>query len=358
MANSSPSPLLSSSCSPSSCTSFLENEEDFIHFKATPQQHVLPYGRAVNFSAGPACLPVEVLLQAQHDLLNWHGCGMSIMEMSHRGRFYLKMMEDTENRLTSLLEIPQTHRLLFMQGGATMQFAAQPLNMLRSLGDTADYVITGNWSEYAWKEGKKYGPMRIASDNRTGSFKSVDIPSVQEWQLNPHAAYVHYCDNETVYGLEFAEPPDLSLAQILSPEELQTLKLSQHNPAQLQATSKAASPAGLLQACADGTKKGEEKDRKEEEMKKNPISDQEKDIENYLPASSHTNGLNGRDRHSSGVPTSFFSTCPSLEESTKGVYSSTNRSAYVWNLTSDMSSNFCSRPIDFEKYALIYGEEE
>ncbi|PFH37496.1 putative phosphoserine aminotransferase [Besnoitia besnoiti] len=184
---------------------------DLPSLAATPRQQVLPYGRVVNFSAGPACMPIEVLLEAQQEFVNWRGCGMSIMEMSHRGRYYLKMMEETKGRLASLLHLPQSHHLLFMQGGATLQFAAQPLNMLRGLGDSADYVVTGTWSQYALKEASKFGKMRVAAENTANGF--VDLPPVKEWTLNPNAAYVHYCDNETVHGLEFPRTPDLSKAR-------------------------------------------------------------------------------------------------------------------------------------------------
>ncbi|KFG47565.1 putative phosphoserine aminotransferase, partial [Toxoplasma gondii GAB2-2007-GAL-DOM2] len=132
---------------------------------------------------------------------------------SHRGRYYRKMMEETKGNLSSLLELPSSHHLLFMQGGATLQFAAQPLNMLRFFKDTADYVITGNWSAYAFKEAGKYGNMRVAADTKANGF--VDLPPVSEWTLNPNAAYVHYCDNETVYGVEFPRTPNLSEAQLL-----------------------------------------------------------------------------------------------------------------------------------------------
>lgn len=162
-----------------------------------------PYGRVFNFSAGPAVLPVEVLEQAQADLLNWKGSGMSVMEMSHRGKEFKGIIEQAEADLRSLLSIPDNYRVLFMQGGGSTQFSAIPLN-LSAEGDTVDYIVTGSWSKKAAGEAKKYAKVNIVA---TGDNKSVPAPST--WKLSPDAKYVHYCDNETIQGVEFKAPPNV-----------------------------------------------------------------------------------------------------------------------------------------------------
>lgn len=160
-----------------------------------------PYGRVFNFSAGPACLPLDVLEQAQDELLNWHGSGMSVMEMSHRGKEFDSIIKQTEADLRTLLSIPDNYHVMFLQGGASTQFAAIPLN-LSSEGDVVDYLVTGSWSKKAASEAKKYAQVNIVA---TGDNKS--LPPAASWNLSPAAAYVHYCDNETIQGVEFQVPP-------------------------------------------------------------------------------------------------------------------------------------------------------
>ncbi len=162
-----------------------------------------PYDRVFNFSAGPACLPIDVLEKAQSDLLNWNGSGMSVMEMSHRGKEFDGIAKKAEADLRTLLSIPDNYKVLFLQGGASTQFAAIPLNLTQE-GDTVDYVITGSWSKKAASEAKKYCNVNIAA---TGDNKS--IPDVSTWNLSPNAKYVHYCDNETIQGVEFQSPPNV-----------------------------------------------------------------------------------------------------------------------------------------------------
>ncbi|KAL4445818.1 hypothetical protein ABPG77_009017 [Micractinium sp. CCAP 211/92] len=160
-----------------------------------------PHGRVFNFSAGPAVLPVDVLEQAQADLLNWQGSGMSVMEMSHRGKEFQSIIDAAEADLRALLAIPDNYTVLFMQGGASTQFSAIPLN-LAAEGAVVDYIVTGSWSKKAAGEAKKYAKVNIAA---TGDNKSVPEPAT--WNLSADATYVHYCDNETIQGVEFKGVP-------------------------------------------------------------------------------------------------------------------------------------------------------
>eukprot|EP01024_Parvocaulis_polyphysoides_P000131 TRINITY_DN10036_c1_g2_i2.p1 TRINITY_DN10036_c1_g2~~TRINITY_DN10036_c1_g2_i2.p1 ORF type:complete len:413 (+),score=85.89 TRINITY_DN10036_c1_g2_i2:73-1311(+) len=170
----------------------------------TITQSATPYGRVYNFSAGPACLPVDVLEKAQQDLLNWQGSGMSVMEMSHRGKEFDSIIKKAESDLRALLSIPDNYQVLFVQGGASTQFSAVPLN-LTAEGDTVDQLITGSWSKKAQAEAEKYCNANIAAK---GDNKS--IPPASDWNLSPDGKYLHYCDNETIQGVEFQSPPDVS----------------------------------------------------------------------------------------------------------------------------------------------------
>ena len=158
-----------------------------------------------NFSAGPAVLPREVLLQAQEELLDWHGSGMSVMEMSHRGKEFLGIASDAEKALRDLLSIPANYKVLFLQGGAHLQFAMIPLNLLRGKG-SADYVNTGEWSKKAIAEAKKFCNVNIVASNADKNFTYV--PAFDTWKLDRNAAYVHYTSNETIGGVEFNWVPD------------------------------------------------------------------------------------------------------------------------------------------------------
>eukprot|EP00744_Colponema_vietnamica_P000982 GILI01001687.1.p1 GENE.GILI01001687.1~~GILI01001687.1.p1 ORF type:complete len:370 (-),score=137.30 GILI01001687.1:215-1324(-) len=174
----------------------------------------LPYGRVFNFSAGPSALPVEVLEQAQRDMLSWNGCGMSVMEMSHRGKEFTSIANKAEADLRDLLEIPSNYKVLFTQGGATLQFASLPLNLLA--GKTqADYAVTGVWSDKAASEAKKYCPtVRRIVD--TKSNKYTTIPEVSSWDISPESAYVHYCANETINGVEFHYTPEVGSSTLVA----------------------------------------------------------------------------------------------------------------------------------------------
>ncbi len=161
--------------------------------------------RVYNFSAGPAMLPEEVLRQARDEMLDWHGTGMSVMEMSHRGKHFMSIARQAEADLRELMGIPENYRVLFLQGGASLQFAMVPLNLMRGPGK-ADYVLTGSWSKKAVAEGKRFGAVRLAASSEEAGF--TRIPPQNEWQLDPDAAYVHYTPNETIQGVEFHWIPD------------------------------------------------------------------------------------------------------------------------------------------------------
>ena len=158
-----------------------------------------------NFSAGPAVLPRPVLEQAREELLDWHGSGMSVMEMSHRGKEFLSIAGQAEADLRELLAIPANYRVLFLQGGATSQFAMVPLNLLRGK-QQADYINTGAWSKKAIAEAGRFCEVNVAASAEDSRFTT--IPAFETWQLNPNAAYVHYTPNETIGGVEFHWVPD------------------------------------------------------------------------------------------------------------------------------------------------------
>lgn len=163
--------------------------------------------RAYNFCAGPAALPTAVLEKAQQELLDWQGKGLSIMEMSHRSADYVAVAEKAEADLRKLMNIPENYKVLFLQGGASLQFSAIPLNLLGK-NNKADYIHTGIWSEKALKEAKRYGDINVveAGIKVDGKFA---ISEQSEWNFSDDAAYVHYADNETIGGLQFAGVPDV-----------------------------------------------------------------------------------------------------------------------------------------------------
>ena len=160
--------------------------------------------RVYNFSAGPAALPEEVLKQAQEEMLDWHGSGMSVMEMSHRGKEFMSIAEKAETDLRGLLSIPDEYKVLFLQGGASSQFAMIPQNLTRGKQQT-DYINTGAWSKKAIAEAKRYSDVNVAATTEDSNFST--IPHQKDMQLNPDAAYVHYTPNETIGGVEFNYVP-------------------------------------------------------------------------------------------------------------------------------------------------------
>ena len=159
--------------------------------------------RPYNFSPGPAVLPLEVLQQAREELLDWNGSGMSVMEISHRGAAFMRVAAEAEEDLRELMAVPSDYEVLFMQGGASAQFAFVPLN-LTTAASTADYVNTGHWSKKALAEAWRYCKVRVAGD-AGGDY--LRVPPQSELKLNPHAAYVHYTPNETIGGVEFGYVP-------------------------------------------------------------------------------------------------------------------------------------------------------
>ncbi|KAB0585948.1 3-phosphoserine/phosphohydroxythreonine transaminase [Comamonas kerstersii] len=161
--------------------------------------------RPFNFSAGPAAIPEEVLQQAANEMLNWGNSGMGVMEMSHRGKEFISIYEAAEADLRELLAVPANFKILFMQGGGLAENAIVPLNL--SKGGTADFVVTGSWSQKSFKEAAKYAHNHLAASGEASSYTS--IPDAASWQLSSDAQYVHICSNETIHGVEYQELPDL-----------------------------------------------------------------------------------------------------------------------------------------------------
>jgi phosphoserine aminotransferase len=161
--------------------------------------------RVFNFSAGPAMLPQAVLEKAQQEILDWHGSGMSVMEMSHRGKEFMSIAAQAEADLRELMGISDDYAVLFLQGGASSQFAMVPLNLLGNK-KSADYINTGAWSKKAIAEAKRYCDVNVAASSEESKFTTV--PAQNDWSLNPDAAYVHYTPNETIGGVEFPFVPD------------------------------------------------------------------------------------------------------------------------------------------------------
>ncbi|MBK8073543.1 MAG: 3-phosphoserine/phosphohydroxythreonine transaminase [Ramlibacter sp.] len=161
--------------------------------------------RVFNFSPGPATLPEAVLRKAAEEMMDWRGSGMSVMEMSHRGKEFISIHAQAEADLRELMGIPANYKVLFMQGGAIGENAIVPMNLIGRTG-SADYVITGDWSKKSIKEAKTYGKANVAASGEAGKFTS--IPPRSEWKLDPNASYVHICSNETIGGVEYHWTPD------------------------------------------------------------------------------------------------------------------------------------------------------
>jgi phosphoserine aminotransferase len=169
--------------------------------------------RIFNFSAGPAVLPVEVLAEAQRDLMALPGVGMSILEISHRSKAFDRVIETCEADLRALAGIPANYHVLFLQGGASLQFSMVPMNLLPA-GGSADYIVTGSWSEKAVKEAKRVGGVKIAATTATENY--VRVPKQSELVLDPAAAYVHYTTNNTIYGTEWHDVPDVGSVPLVA----------------------------------------------------------------------------------------------------------------------------------------------
>jgi phosphoserine aminotransferase len=168
--------------------------------------------RGYNFSSGPGALPESVLQQARDEMLEWSTARASVMEISHRGKEFMALAEQSERDLRALLAIPDNYKILFLQGGATAHFALLPMNFAR--GGSADYVLTGSWGQKAAKEAKPSTTVRIAASSESDNFFS--IPPRDTWQLDPNAAYVHITPNETIGGVEFPDAPDVGSVPLIA----------------------------------------------------------------------------------------------------------------------------------------------
>ena len=162
--------------------------------------------KVYNFSAGPAVLPAEVLERARDELVDWHGSSMSVMEMSHRGKEFMSIAKKAEADLRELMKIPDNYKVLFLQGGASSQFAMAPINLLRGK-NKADYIWTGAWGKKAIAEAKRYCDVNVAASSEAEKFTTIPDPA--DWSLDSEAAYVHYTPNETIGGVEFHWIPDV-----------------------------------------------------------------------------------------------------------------------------------------------------
>lgn len=172
--------------------------------------------RTPNFSAGPATIPTQVLERAQDELLNWQGRGVSVMEVSHRSKEYIAITEKAEAKLCSLMDIPDNYKVLFLQGGGSLQFSAIPLNLLKD--GSADYLTTGTWSAKAIKEARRYQALGLGEVVEVATSKPTsftDVPDQSEWNLNKDAAYFHYCSNETIHGVQIFEPPQVDVPLVV-----------------------------------------------------------------------------------------------------------------------------------------------
>ena len=161
--------------------------------------------RVYNFAAGPSVLPLSVLVRAGSEITNYRGSGMSVMEMSHRSKVFMDIFQETQDKLRRLMNIPENYRILFLQTGASGQFSAIPLNLISKTGK-ADYAVTGNFSNLAYKEATKYGTISLACD--TGDRNHCCIPRQGELKLDPEASYFYYCANNTIYGTEWQYVPE------------------------------------------------------------------------------------------------------------------------------------------------------
>jgi len=160
--------------------------------------------RVYNFNPGPAALPLEVLQQAQAEMLDYKGTGMSVMEISHRSKEFEAIVADAQKDLRELLQIPSNYKILFLQGGASLQFAMVPMNF-RPAGASADYIVTGTWSKKAFKESQKLGTAKAAANLEADNFNH--LPAQADLKLDPQAAYLHFTSNETIHGVEYFKEP-------------------------------------------------------------------------------------------------------------------------------------------------------
>ena len=165
-----------------------------------------------NFSAGPAVLPKSVMLRAQAEMLDWHGSGMSVMEMSHRGKHYMSIIEKVESDFRSLFNVPRNYKVLFLQGGAIAQNSMVPLNLLN--GKKANYVVSGYWSKRSYHDALPYGDITIAASSEVIGYAKA--PDPKDWKIDSSAAYVHFCSNETIHGVEYFDMPSIKTIPVVA----------------------------------------------------------------------------------------------------------------------------------------------
>ena len=166
--------------------------------------------RKINFNAGPAALPLPVLEQAQRELLDFEGTGLSILEHSHRGKDYDRVHQEVVSLFTELLDLPKSHGVILVQGGASLQFAMLPMNFLLP-GRSADYLVTGHWARLAFEEARRLGAVRAACDTAGPDGQHTRIPRAEEISLDPQAAYVHITSNNTLFGTQWRRWPEAGL---------------------------------------------------------------------------------------------------------------------------------------------------
>ena len=172
----------------------------------------MKYGRVYNFSAGPAMMPEEVLEEIASEVLNYRGTGMSVMEMSHRSKAFQQIIDEAEADIRTLMGIPDNYKVLFIQGGATLQFSAIPLNLMKS--GVADYIVTGAWSKKACSEAKKYGKVNVIASSEDRNFSY--IPDMDKVEVTPGADYVYICENETIHGTTYTKLPNVKDSILVS----------------------------------------------------------------------------------------------------------------------------------------------
>ena len=173
---------------------------------ATEQANAIDQ-RVFNFSAGPATMPLSVLKELQEEMLCLPGAGASLMELSHRGKFFVDIIEEAEASIRSLLSVPDTHEVLFLQGGSALQFSMIPANLLKGSGKTADYLVTGSWGKKAITEARKEGDVNATFDGASTKFDRV--PKSSDYQIADDSAYLYYCSNETIQGVQFQSEPEV-----------------------------------------------------------------------------------------------------------------------------------------------------
>ena len=193
--------------------------------------------RIYNFSAGPAVLPLPVLEQVRDEMLSLPGVGASVLEISHRSQTFIGIMEDAKARLRALLNIPDSHRILFLQGGSRLQFSMIPMNLLRGSATPAEYITTGAWGKKALDEAKKEGPVNVVWDGKASNYDR--LPGAEELQCSDQAAYVYYTSNETIQGVQFSSEPEAGSAPLICDASSDFL----HRPLPIERY-------GLLYACA------------------------------------------------------------------------------------------------------------